>query len=170
MTPELKIITKNLLLLPFTVSLCEAFLMKNYSDLDLLRIRRGDGWPDADVIETLPKISKNLTDANGPTGFESWMIIKKDTLEIIGDAGFKGLDKETASADLGYGIIESERRKGFAEEAALGLITWVKTTKSVKQLTAQCLENNHASIKLLKKLRFNEVSKEANMLSWVLPL
>ena len=51
---------------------------------------------------------------DSPTGFESWMIIKKDTLEIIGDLGFKGFNHQKGSIDLGYGIIKEERQKGYA--------------------------------------------------------
>jgi hypothetical protein len=32
------------------------------------------------------------------------MIIKKDTLEVIGDLGFKGFNMEKENIDLGYGI------------------------------------------------------------------
>lgn len=50
--------------------------------------KKGKSWPDKDVTETLPKIINNLALVEAPAGFESWMIIKKDTFEIIGDAGF----------------------------------------------------------------------------------
>lgn len=52
------------------------------------------------------------------------MIIKKDTLEIICDAGFKGFNSIENNADIGYGIIKEERRNGYAEEAVIELISW----------------------------------------------
>lgn len=57
-----------------------------------MEFKKGKSWPDDDIMETLPIIIYNLSRVESPTGFESWMIIKNDTLEIIGDAGFKGFN------------------------------------------------------------------------------
>lgn len=100
--------TDRLILIPFTKEMCENILNNNYSDLDTLNIKRGINWPDTDFLETLPRILNNLSLVNGPTGFESWMIIRKDTKEVIGDAGFKGYNSAEQNADIGYGI---KRRK-----------------------------------------------------------
>ena len=86
----------------------------DFADLYKMGLKKGKSWPDSDVIETLPKIIKNLFKVESPTGFESWMVIKKDSLEIIGDVGFKGFNYKEENIDLGYGIIKEERRKGYA--------------------------------------------------------
>lgn len=119
-------------------------------------------------METLPKIIKNLSLVDSPTGFESWMIIKNDTFEIIGDAGFKGYQFENNSIDLGYGIIKEERRKGYAEEAATILINWAFSTKLVKEITARCALENLSSINLLRKLSFIETKVDQEMMHWSL--
>lgn len=92
-------------------------------------IKKGKSWPDSDVLETLPRIINNLTKVSSPTGYESWMIIKKDTLEIIGDLGFKGFNNREENIDIEYGIIKEERRKGFAEEAVREIIKWAFLNK-----------------------------------------
>lgn len=131
--------------------------------------KRGLSWPDNDVLETLPKIINNLSRVASPTGFESWMIVKKDTLEIIGDLGFKGFNYEEGTIDLGYGIIKEERRKGYAEEAATELLKWALSDKVVKEVTASCLIDNVSSINLLKKLNFTETKRDDSMVYWSLP-
>lgn len=166
--PTLSITTPRLTLIPYTTQICQNLLKQDFSDLLLLDLKRGASWPDQDVIETLPKIIGNLAKVDAPTGFESWMVIKNDTKEIIGDAGFKGLNIATANIDLGYGIITEERRKGYAEEAAAGLIEWAFATGQVKAITANCLLANFASIKLLQKLSFTETKKDNEMVYWVL--
>jgi ribosomal-protein-alanine N-acetyltransferase len=98
-----------------------------------MELSKGKSWPDMDVLETLPRIINNLTKVGYPTGFESWMIIKKDTKEIIGDLGFKGFNDKDENVDIGYGIIKEERRKGFAEEAVREIIKWVSPTKKNKR-------------------------------------
>jgi ribosomal-protein-alanine N-acetyltransferase len=65
-----------------------------------MELSKGKSWPDMDVLETLPRIINNLTKVGYPTGFESWMIIKKDTKEIIGDLGFKGFNDKDENVDI----------------------------------------------------------------------
>ena len=96
------------------------------------------------------------------------MVIKKDTLEIIGDAGFKGFNYQEENADIGYGIIKEERRKGYAEEAVTELIKWALSNKMVKEITARCYVDNLGSINLLKKLNFIEIKTDGEMVYWAL--
>jgi [ribosomal protein S5]-alanine N-acetyltransferase len=163
-----RLISKRLILIPFTLQICKNLTNDDFSDLQKMGLKKGQSWPDSDVIETLPKIIANLSKVESPTGFESWMIIKKDTLEIIGDAGFKGFNCEEENIDIGYGIIKEERRKGYAEEAVTELLQWVQSMKIVKEITARCLIENVSSVNLLRKLNFTEKKKDDVMFYWSL--
>jgi [ribosomal protein S5]-alanine N-acetyltransferase len=57
---------------------------------------------------------------------------------------------------------------GFAEEAATALIKWAFSSKIVKEITANCLIDNVASINLLRKLNFMETKKDNEMVYWSL--
>lgn len=162
------LLTERLILIPFTIQVCSNLINNDFSDLLEMGLRKGRSWPDADVIETLPRIINNLSKVESPSGFESWMVIKKDTSEVIGDVGFKGFNYEAENIDLGYGIIKEERRKGYAEEAATALINWAFSNEIVKEITAQCLTDNAGSINLLKKLNFIETKTEHDMAHWSL--
>lgn len=105
---------------------------------------------------------------DSPTGFESWMIIKKDTLKIIGDLGFKGFNHQQGSIDLGYGIIKEKRQKGYAFEAVNELILWALSNDIVKEITASCLLENQSSINLLNKFNFKQLSQDNSMVYWSL--
>lgn len=161
-----RLLTKRLILIPFTTQICNNILNNDFTDLGKMGLHKGRSWPDADVMETLPRIINNLSRVTSPTGFESWMIIKNDTLEIIGDAGFKGFNYVEKNADIGYGIIKEERRKGYAEEAVTELIKWAFSKGTVKEITAGCLLDNVGSIPLLKKLNFTETKRDNEMLYW----
>jgi [ribosomal protein S5]-alanine N-acetyltransferase len=163
-----KLVTERLTLIPYTTEICKNILNSNFEDLFKLGLQKGKSWPDEDVIETLPKIIINLSKVASPTGFESWMIVKKDSSEIIGDIGFKGFNYKQENADIGYGIIKEERRKGFAEEAATALIKWAFSKKIVKEITANCLIDNVGSINLLRKLNFVETKEDEEMVYWSL--
>lgn len=160
------LITERLIVIPFTIDICRNILNNDYRDLAALNFKKGRSWPDADVLDTLPRIINNLKKVDHPTGFESWMIIKKDTLEVIGDVGFKGFNNEEGNVDLGYGIIKEERRKGYAVEAVSEIIQWAFTTTIVKEITANCLTDNIDSIHLLNKFNFSQDRIENEMIYW----
>lgn len=163
-----KLQTKRLTLIPFTRQICENLINEDYSDLFQLGLKKGKSWPDKDVIETLPKIISNLSKVPSPTGFESWMIIKNETSEIIGDLGFKGFNYNEENIDIGYGLIKEERGKGYAEEATKTLIKWAFSEEIVKEITARCLIDNSSSINLLKKLDFVVTKNDNEMIHWSL--
>ena len=163
-----QLITERLILIPFTIQICKNVLAGDYTELDKIGLIPGKNWPDKDVLETLPRIINNLSRIESPTGLESWMIIKKETFEIIGDAGFKGFNIADRNIDLGYGIIKEERRKGYAEEAARVLIQWAFTNEILKEITASCSIENLISVNLLRKLRFTEIKNDNEMMFWSL--
>ena len=163
-----KLITQRLILIPFTIQICNHIIDGDFSDLYKMGLKKGKSWPDNDVIETLPKIINNLSKVEAPTGFESWMIVKNDTSEIIGDVGFKGYNYQEENIDIGYGIIQQERRNGYADEAASALIKWAFSNENIKEITARCLIENVSSIQLLKKMKFIEIKKDENMIYWSL--
>lgn len=165
-----RLVTERLILIPYTMEICRNIINGDFSDLQKLGLKKGNGWPDEDVIETLPRIINNLLKVESPTGFESWMIIKSATLEIIGDIGFKGFNYEEENVDIGYGIIKEERRNGYAEEAASALIKWALSKESVKEITARCLIDNASSINLLNKLNFIETKRDDEMVYWSLKI
>lgn len=160
------LVTERLILKPFTSQVCRNLLNNDFSDLEIWNFKKGKSWPDIDVLETLPKIINNLTKVDSPTGYESWMIIKKDTLEIIGDLGFKGFNDKEENIDLGYGIIKEERRKGYAEEAVSEIIKWALSNEIIKEITANCLTQNISSINLLNKINFRQIRIESDMIYW----
>lgn len=163
-----RLITERLILIPFTIQICKNIINDDFSDLIKMGIKKGVSWPDNDVKETLPKIINNLSEVESPTGFESWMVIKKQTLEIIGDLGFKGFNFEESKIDIGYGIIKEERRKGYAEEAVKEIINWAFSNEAVKEITANCLTENINSINLLTKFNFIRLRAENEMIYWTL--
>jgi [ribosomal protein S5]-alanine N-acetyltransferase len=158
-----RLITERLILIPYTIQICKNVIDGDFSDIVKMGFKKGKSWPDNDVLETLPKIINNLSKVEAPTGFESWMIIKSDMLEVIGDLGFKGFNDAEGSIDLGYGIIKEERRKGYANEAVAKLIIWAFSNERVKEITAKCLIDNVISINILKKFNFNEIKKDSEM-------
>lgn len=165
---SLQIETNRLKLLPFTIQICEEVLSCSTSFLADLGITPGYGWPDLETLDTLPRILNNLNKVKSPSGFESWMVLNKSTNTLIGDIGFKGLPNEHGEIDVGYGIIKHETQKGYAKEAALGLIEWAFKQTGTKTITASCSKENLASQQILTFLNFNRVGEDQEMFYWKL--
>jgi ribosomal-protein-alanine N-acetyltransferase len=162
------IITDRLLLIPFTKEIANIILSGDFAKLIKMGFHLGKGYPDEETLDTIPKILHNLNLVPEPSGFESWIIVLKDEMTIIGDIGFKGKPNHLGAVDIGYGIIDSERKKGYASEATRGLIKWAFSNSEVISITAKCLLENIDSSKILTKLNFNEVGRDNEMIHWEL--
>jgi RimJ/RimL family protein N-acetyltransferase len=76
---------------------------------------------------------------------------------VVGHAGFHGPPDEEGRVELGYSVVAEQRRKGLAEEAVCGLMTWAATTHGVRRFRACVGAENGPSLGLVRKLGFVEV-------------
>lgn len=163
-----KITTERLYLLPFTMEIAKEVMEGEFTALSKLGLTPGEGWPDEELKEALPRIIANLELVGEPSGFESWMVIEKTSKTLIGDVGFKGRPAPGGMIDLGYGIINAARRKGYANEAAESMIKWAFKQPEVKMITARCHDENDASTKTLESLGFYQKFIKEEMVHWFL--
>lgn len=96
-------------------------------------------------------------------GFTSWIFIEKATSEVIGDGGYKGNPDALGQVEIGYEIIESKRKLGYATEAIDALLNWALTQKEIKTIIAKCHYENIPSQGLLDKLGFQLIDEEDEM-------
>lgn len=148
--------TNRLLLIPMTIDFIDALLSGDQRAYALFDIQPSEEWPSNDIFDVLPMIRESLLPKKEPNGFDAWIFIDKAGRNIVGDGGFKGDPNENGEIDIGYGIVPAQMRKGYAFEAASELIRWGFTNSNVKSITANCLNENEASEKLLEKLGFKK--------------
>lgn len=67
----------------------------------------------------------------------------------MGGLCFKGAPDAEGSVEIGCGIDEAHRGKGYATEAVRGVIKWASEQDGVRCVTAQTDEDNDASRKVL---------------------
>ena len=85
-------------------------------------------------------------------GYGMWIIEKKDTREIIGRVGFEDVPDKENCISLGYMIKESERKKGYAKEAALLAVNYIKSECDYLNIVAKCDPENVGSMRILEEL------------------
>jgi [ribosomal protein S5]-alanine N-acetyltransferase len=160
--------TGRLALIPFTLQAARALYAGDQAVLAYLGLQATPYWPDQESMDTLPRIIKRLEQVQEPTGFESWMIVLKRNNTVIGDAGFKGPPNTEGVVDIGYSIIEQEHQRGYGLETARALVDWALRQPTVKAVTASCLLENVASIRILEKLGMEELVRDDEVIYWKL--
>lgn len=80
---------------------------------------------------------------------------------LIGNGGFTGAPTDDGTIEVGYSIVESHQRQGYAPEAVRGLTSWAFAHGHVKRLIAHTLPELHPSIRVLEKCGFRFVGAGA---------
>ncbi|CAM3958541.1 GNAT family N-acetyltransferase [Mesobacillus zeae] len=101
-------------------------------------------------------------------GWGVWLVIENESGNLAGDIGFKGKPDAARTVEIGYGIIPLFRGKGYATESVKSLIDWAFATGEVDKVTAECLQDNLPSIKVLNKCFMEYTHKDGDMLKWKL--
>lgn len=73
---------------------------------------------------------------------------------LVGNGGFTGAPSYDGTVEVGYSIVETHQRQGYAPEAVRGLTAWAFAHASVKRLIAHTLPDLRASIRVLEKCGF----------------
>jgi [ribosomal protein S5]-alanine N-acetyltransferase len=97
-------------------------------------------------------------------------IVLRDERRVVGAAGFHSPPDPGGRAELGYEVVEGDRRRGFAREAVAALMEWAAATGSVKVFRAAIAPENTASQALVASLGFERVGEQIDPedgLEWV---
>jgi [ribosomal protein S5]-alanine N-acetyltransferase len=119
-------------------------------------------------LDVLPIINEALEEYKLPSGFELWMIVKRDNMQVFGDMVFFGKPNEKGEVEVGYGLVEQERGKGFGFESLKAIIDWANSKVDVKVIRANCLISNKPSARILEKAGMKEVNREKDLIYWEL--
>lgn len=94
---------------------------------------------------------------------EGWlvraMVLKGPERLAIGRIGFHGPpgtngQQDPGAVELGYDVDPPYRRKGYASEAALALMSWAHAEHGIRRFLASVSPANAASLALVQKLGF----------------
>ena len=73
---------------------------------------------------------------------------------VIGGAGFKGTPSADGDVEIGYGIDEQYRCRGYATEAVQAMTAWALAQPGVRRVLAQTEPGNAISQRVLQKCGF----------------
>ncbi len=94
------------------------------------------------------------------------LIIDSESQTVIGDIGYKSGPNEQGEINLGYSVLPTYQGKGFATEAATGMVAWGLKQPGVEKIIATCSPQNNASIRVLQKAGLKQVREDSESLYW----
>jgi ribosomal-protein-alanine N-acetyltransferase len=84
-------------------------------------------------------------------------LVHRDTLAVIGIAGFKGPPDSAGTVEIAYGIAPRFEGQGYATEAAAALVAFAFGAPMVELVRAHTLPEANASTRVLAKCGFRHV-------------
>ena len=122
-------------------------------------------WPQPDLLDIL-----HLQAAASPAmeHFGIWLMIERASGTVVGDVGFTGTPAADGSAEIGYSVVPSRRRRGYATEAVRALLAWASAQREVAAVVAGCDRDNIPSIRLLERLGFERIGERDDQVRWQL--
>lgn len=125
-------------------------------------------WPHEELLEALPTIAAATT-AAAPV---LYLIVELAGAEagarLVGDVGFHGPPSPDGEIEIGYAVIEAERRKGIATWAVRALLEIARARADVRSVVAACDADNEASIRVLRACGFEPAPSDDATLRWAL--
>lgn len=88
------------------------------------------------------------------------VIVDRERNIAVGSISFHDAPDERGMVEIGVGIAEPERGKGFASEALRGMWTWATHQPDVKFLRYTVSPENPYSISIIKKFEFPQVGEQ----------
>lgn len=161
--------TARLTITPFTLDLMRAALRERREVERLLGARVPPGWPNPDEAEALPLFVRELERDPASAEWGQHLFIHTTDRAIAGGAGWKGRPDPTGTVEIGYGVVPSYQRQGYATEGVRALVVWAFAHPEVRRVIADCRQDNPASIRVLEKLGMRRLAPTGDLLNWELP-
>ena len=107
-----------------------------------------------------PEILKN---PDNYLWYSHWQIILPTEKAMVGGFLFKGIPDSQGMVEIGYGIDEPYRNRGYMTETLKTMVSWALTQGNVRSVSAKTEMGNEASQKVLEKAGFAPVGREESL-------
>ncbi len=154
------ILTDRLVLVPIDLGVMAALLA---GDVPRAEGLLGVSLPD-EILATftprrLERWSELLAGRPVPEHWCARLVVLRNGPRVVGHAGFHGHPADVSRAEIGYTVLEADRRQGYATEAVLGLVDWVRD-RGVGEVYLSMTPDNAASIGVATKAGFTHVGDQ----------
>ena len=161
-TPKIQILEKRL----EEETFCEQIDINNRYE----KIHFPSDWPGEALVIYPFEIEREKKNPD-ILPYWSYIIIEKKGKVVVGGICCKAEPDEDNEIEIGYGISNSQQKKGYATEAVLSFISYFFNKTNVVSIKAECNVSNISSIKVLEKCGFNKTGRrfdeeDGNLIIW----
>jgi [ribosomal protein S5]-alanine N-acetyltransferase len=144
------ILTRRLQLVAMTSALLNAEAHDDWHLREALRARLAPDWPPEHWEPPVrAHILAQLTTQPETVGWHRYMLLVESKPVLVGCVG--AFPCAAGDVELGYSVATSFQRRGYATEAAGGLIAWLLQQPSVHSVSAQAYETSPASVTVMQR-------------------
>jgi ribosomal-protein-alanine N-acetyltransferase len=159
----LRLLTDRLELKPLPAQVAAALPEDREAACRALGSRLSAEWPDPNLFGLLRRHASASVDTEC---FGVWVIIERCSGSVVGDIGFHGPPDDAGTIEVGYSVIPSRRRRGYATEAASALVGWTCSQSSVHVIVAGCDPDNVPSTCTLERVGFRQTGEANGEIRW----
>lgn len=135
-----------------------------------LTVHFPEEWPGEDALQVFPIWLARRERSADPGPWCDGVVVRREDRLAVGSMGFKSPPDATGTVEIGYAVNRSLWGRGYATEAVEAIVAWALTRSEVRRVTAECLESNPASARVLEKSGFLQVGRrrglEGELLLW----
>jgi len=153
-----RIETPRLRLIAVTLEMIEAELGDRAGLALLLGAEVPADWPPPLNDENTMKWTRDHLAANPDNGgWGTWyFLLRREGARplLIGNGGFKGHFVAPGTCEVGYSVMETHQRNGYATEVVAALVEWAFSHPEIDRVVAHTLPELTPSIRVLEKNGF----------------
>jgi len=124
------------------------------------------GWPDdRDARDGLSWHLRALRADEAEVPWRIRVILERSSKTVVGSINLKGPPNDDGDVEIGWGIVEHRRRRGYAFEAAAAVLAWLVRQPGVHSVSATVPDENHPSQRLAAKLGLTRTAETRRNLS-----
>ena len=121
---------------------------------------------ESEIIALRTSLQKVIENKEDYLWYTNWVIVLKKENIIIGGLCYKGSPDEKGRVEIGYGIQEEYRCKGYTTEAVKELTNWAFNFNNVTEIIAETEKDNLPSHRVLEKVGMEKYEENEKMFWW----
>jgi RimJ/RimL family protein N-acetyltransferase len=129
----------------------------------LLRAEVGSDWPPGEYDRGAQEFFRDRLQEGGEevVGWYGWYAIRRATSELpavaVAAGGYFGPPDENGDVEIGYSVVPSYRKQGYATEIVEALVHTAFTDSRVRRIIARTGTENQASKTVLERAGFRQL-------------
>lgn len=163
----MEFVTKELRIIPLSVEQFRLMLERFDKMEDVFKLKHSKQKLDDETKAAMQELyDKAVQHEDEYVWYTNWQIILKEENVSIGSACFKGEPDENGVVEIGYGLDEKYRGKGYMTAALKIMLRWAKAMPHVKKVIALTSKENAASQKVLENCGMKFEREEGDLQYW----